>query len=118
LGLGPKLYDFLSAKFVNVRNKLVFVPDRPSQRSLMFVSKDGAYPNEAPGCSTLGQAPGLTHKQSTSLERPTRDKHSSFSRTFENYGRKKFYNIGTRDPLAVKVGQLVDKYKVLERKIS
>jgi hypothetical protein len=55
----------------------VFVPDRPFQPILMLVGKDDAYLDEAPEYSTLGQAPGLTHKQSKSLERPTMDKHSS-----------------------------------------
>ena len=60
----------------------------------MFVSKAGAYPSEALfRCSTLGQAPGLTHKH-TWLERPAREKHSSLLRTSENYICKKFYNIG------------------------
>ncbi len=31
----------------------------------------------------------------TRLERVARDKHSSLLRTFVNYGRKKFYNIGS-----------------------
>ncbi len=32
-----------SSKFTNGRNKLVFVPGRPFQLSLMFASKGGAY---------------------------------------------------------------------------
>jgi hypothetical protein len=31
------------------------------------------------------------------LERPVRDKHASLLRTFVNYSRKKFYNIGTSE---------------------
>jgi len=35
----------------------MFVPGKPFQPSLMFASKAGAYPNEAPfRCSTLGWA--------------------------------------------------------------
>jgi len=35
----------------------------PFQLSIMFGSKAGAYPGEAPlRCTTLGQGPGLTHK--------------------------------------------------------
>ncbi len=49
----------------------------------------GAYPSEAPfRCSTLGQAPGLTHKHQTRLERLAKDKHSSLLRKSVNYGRK------------------------------
>ncbi len=48
-------------------------------------------------CSTLGQASGLTNKHQTRLERLARDKHSSLSRKFVNYGRKKFYRIGPGD---------------------
>jgi hypothetical protein len=51
----------------------------------MFVSKAGAYPNEAPfRCSTLGHAPGLTNNH-TMLERLAREKHSSLLQTFRNY---------------------------------
>jgi hypothetical protein len=46
--------------------------------------------------STLGEAPGLAHKQKTKLERLARYKHSSLLRKFVTYGRKKFYNIGPR----------------------
>ncbi len=41
-------------------------------------------------CSTLGWAPGLTHKHNSRLERSARDKHSSLLRTFVNYGRNSF----------------------------
>jgi len=41
----------------------VFVPGKPFQPSPMFSGMGGAYLSEAPfRCSTLGQAPGLTHK--------------------------------------------------------
>jgi hypothetical protein len=38
----------------------------------------------------------LLHYPQTRLERLARDKHTSLLRTFVNYGRKKFYNIGAR----------------------
>jgi hypothetical protein len=37
----------------------------------------------------------LAHKHKTRLAKLARDKHSSLLRTFVNYGRKKFYEIGT-----------------------
>ncbi len=43
-------------------------------------------------CSSLGQAPGLTHKHYTRLERLARDKHFSTWRKYVNYGRKKVYS--------------------------
>ncbi len=40
-----------------------------SQPKLKFASKTGAYPSEAHfWCSTIGQAPALTHKQQTRLK--------------------------------------------------
>jgi hypothetical protein len=36
----------------------------------------------------------FTNRHYTKLERLAMDKHSSLLRTFVNYGRKKFYNIG------------------------
>ncbi len=75
----------------------MFVPGKLFQLSVMIVGKAGAYLAEALfRCSTLGYAPGLTHKHYTRLERLNRNKHSSLLRTFVNYGRKKFYNIGCR----------------------
>ncbi len=62
---------------MNILNKLVFVPDKPFQSSLIFVSETVAYPSEAP-------APGLTHKRQNRLKRPTRDKSPSLLRTFVN----------------------------------
>jgi hypothetical protein len=38
----------------------------------------------------------LLHYPQTRLERLARDKHTSLLRTFVNYVRKKFYNIGAR----------------------
>ncbi len=57
-----------------------------------------AYMSEAPfreRCSTLGQAPSLTHKHQTRLERLARDKHSGLLRKSVNYGRNKFYDTGS-----------------------
>ncbi len=64
-----------------------FVLGKPFQPSLMFAVKAGAYLTEAPfRCSTLGQAPDLTHKHQTRLERlakqePTLRKESQGSYT-------------------------------------
>jgi hypothetical protein len=64
----------------------MFVPGKPFQPSVMFVSKTGSYPSEVPfKCSTLGLAPGLTHKHYTRLEKLARDKHSSLLRKSVNY---------------------------------
>jgi hypothetical protein len=64
-----------------------------NQPSIMFVSKAGANPSEAPSRSyTLGEAPGQTRKHQTKLERPGRDKHCTLTRTIVNYGNKRFYN--------------------------
>ena len=61
----------------------------------MFVGKAGAYSiKESFGCSTLGWAPGLGHKQKTRLEELARDKPSSLLVKFVTYGRKKFHKIG------------------------
>ncbi len=55
----------------------------------------GAYPGEAPfRCSTLGYAPGLTHKHQSRQERLARDKQSSLIRKSVDYDRKKFYSTG------------------------
>jgi hypothetical protein len=62
----------------------MFVRDKPFQSSLKLASKARAYPSEAPvKCSTLGKAPGLTHKHYTRMERPERD--SRLLQTFINY---------------------------------
>ncbi len=46
-------------------------------------------PSEQPfRCSTQGQAPDLTHKQQTKLERLARDIDSNFFRKFVNYRQK------------------------------
>jgi hypothetical protein len=64
----------------------------------MYAGKAGANPSEATFmCSTLGKAPGLIHKDYTSLERLARNKHSILLRTLINRAYKKFYNIGPRD---------------------
>jgi hypothetical protein len=75
--------------------KLEFVPGKPFQPSLMFAGKVGAYPSEAPlSCSTLGWAPGLTHKHQTRLERFARDKRSSLLRKSVINGQKSFITLG------------------------
>ncbi len=72
----------------------MFAPGKSFQPCLIFGSKARAYPSEAPfRCSTLGYAPGLTHKHKTRLGRLARDKHSSLLRKSVNYGRKKFYSV-------------------------
>jgi hypothetical protein len=70
-------------------------PSKHVQSSLMFDGKAGTYPREETfSCSTLGLTPVLTHNLYIRLENPERGKHSSLLRTFVNYDRKKFYNIG------------------------
>ncbi len=60
------------------------------------IGTERAYPKEAPfRCSTLGQAPGLTHQHQTRLERLAKEKRSSLLRKVVTYRRKKFYNIVT-----------------------
>ena len=62
----------------------MFVPDKPFHPSLKLASKARAYPSGVPvKCSTLGKAPGLTHKHYTRMERPERD--SRLLQTFINY---------------------------------
>jgi hypothetical protein len=39
---------FLLSQLIYFRNKLLFVPGKPFQPSLMFAGKSGAYPSEAP----------------------------------------------------------------------
>ncbi len=53
-----------------------------------------AFPTQSFRCSTLGEAPALTAKHWTWLERLARDNHSSLLRKSVNYSRKKFYSIG------------------------
>ncbi len=80
---------------MNVGNKLVFLPGKQLQPSLMFVSKAKAYPSKTPfRFSLLGQTSGLTHKHWPMLERPAMDKHFSLLRTLVNYERKKVCNFG------------------------
>jgi hypothetical protein len=92
--------DQLGANVINLvtpfHNKLeAFVPVKSFQPSLMFAGKAGAYPCEAHfRCSTLGYAPGLTHKHKTRLQRLARDKYSSLLSKGVTNNRKKFYNIG------------------------
>ncbi len=64
------------------------------QSSVMFQGKAGAYPIEASFmCSTLGQAPGFTHKHYNRFGMLNSDKHSSLLHKSVNYGRKKVDNI-------------------------
>ncbi len=68
-----------------------FVPGKPLQPSLVFGGKAEAYPSEAPfRCSTVGQAPSLTHKHWKGLP----GTNTSLSRKSVNYGRYKFYDTG------------------------
>jgi hypothetical protein len=84
----------------------VSVPGRPFQLSVMFVGKAVVYLSEVPSrCSTLGLAPGLTHKHPTRLERPTRDKHSSLLGKFVNYC------FITLDPGVVKAFKMIVIYE-------
>ncbi len=60
----------------------------------MFEGLGGAYLSEASFIySTLGCAPGLTHKHNT---KHAKGKRASLLRKFVNYGRKKFYSFGRR----------------------
>ncbi len=54
----------------------------------LFLSMAAAYPPLR--CSTLGQAPGLTHKHQTRQEWSARAKHSNLLPTFIIYGCKGF----------------------------
>jgi hypothetical protein len=84
LGPGPNAIK----NFTFVIYEYSFVTGEPFQPSLMFVRKGGAYPSGA-------------HKRSGALPTNIRlswkglpGKNSSLLRTFVNYGRKKFCNIG------------------------
>ncbi len=68
---GQYYKTFYGRNFINFRNKLVFVPVKPSQPSIMFAFM-----------TTAG------------LERLARDKRSSLLQKIVTYGRRKFYNIG------------------------
>ncbi len=69
---------------MNFRNELVFVPGKPFQPSLIFVSKDGDYPSEAHfKCFTLGKL----------LDLPTNirlDRKCMSGTNFLNYGQTSF----------------------------
>jgi hypothetical protein len=73
----------------------VFGSDKRFHPSLMFASKVKSFPKrgETESCSTwVGSRP---YPQKLDLGgKACQDKHSSLLRTFVNYGRKKFYNIG------------------------
>jgi hypothetical protein len=60
----------------------------------MFVGEARFYPSETSfRYSTLGWAPGLTHKHKTRLERLGRDKHYSLLQKSVNYGQKSFITL-------------------------
>ncbi len=67
------------------------------EASLMRVRRARAYPSEWPSFeySTLGQAPGITHKHLNRLDRLARDKHFSLIDTIVNYSYKTFNNTGS-----------------------
>ncbi len=88
---------------MNIRNKL-FVPCRPFQHSLMFVSKAITYPSGAPFqvlSSRVGSRPSPTNIRQDWKGFPG-TKQCRLLQMFVNYGCKKFYNIGSwRQNLAV-----------------
>jgi hypothetical protein len=61
----------------------------------MFVGQPSTLPKSRASfrCS-IREGWGLCLKHKARLEMPDNDKHSNLLRTFVNYGRKKFYNIG------------------------
>jgi hypothetical protein len=59
----------------------VFVRGRPFHPNLMFLNKDVTYLKS----STLWEAPVVTHKHLTMLERSAGDKHLSLLVTFVSY---------------------------------
>ncbi len=74
-----------------------FCPWQAFQLSLMFVVKARSLPQSGSSERSITRVgSGLTGKHQTRLENLARDKHSSLLRNFINYGRKKFYSIGTR----------------------
>ncbi len=76
-GLICTTHHFLSNLRMGTINQCFF-PNRPFLLSLMLASKSTDYPSEEFfRCSTLAQAPCLTHKFQTSLEKPVGNKHTS-----------------------------------------
>ncbi len=63
----------------------MFTSVRPFQPSLMFASEAGFYPSEASTFQVVHLRVSLTHKHQTSLEKPTRNKHSHSFGPFVNY---------------------------------
>ncbi len=62
---------------------MAYIPSKPLQLSLIFLSKAKAVPNKALLiCYILVQGPSLTRKYYTGLDKITRDKHSSFFSLF------------------------------------
>ncbi len=75
----------------------MFIPGRPFQPSLMLVSKVRSLPYSGASERFFTQVgSGPTHKHLARLERLSSDKRSCFLQTFENYRRKKFYNLDSR----------------------
>jgi hypothetical protein len=62
--LAQMFTELFTSKFTNDPKKLVLVPDRLFQISLMFESKAGAYPRKhlSVRYSTQGWVPGITKK--------------------------------------------------------
>jgi hypothetical protein len=86
----------LGPYFTNGLNKLEgFVPGKPFQPNVMFAGKARSLPK-------LDYSD--THKHDAFLEIFPRDKHCSLFGRYINYGRKKFYNIGTRGRSGKKLG--------------
>ncbi len=84
-------------KLFYVHNLRMFVisqsvcPWKAFTACVLIVGKAGTYLSEALSrCSTLEQAPGLTHNHQTRLERLARNKQSHLLRKFVNCGQKSF----------------------------
>ncbi len=90
--------DWKDSSETNTLAYYVFVPGKPFQLSLIFArSKIKAYLSGVPFRDSRLRVVDQTHqKHWTGLERLARDKHSRLLRKFINYGRKKFYNYGSR----------------------
>jgi hypothetical protein len=71
----------------------VFVAGKPFQPSLMLLAKSKNLERNVFQVVNLGMLRPYQNKHLTRLERLARDKRSSFSGTFANYGHKRSYNI-------------------------
>ncbi len=79
----------------------MFVPGKPLQPSLLFAGKAKSLPKMGTSfrCSSwVGSSPSHKHKHHKGWrDLPvTNTQHSSLLRTFVNYGRETFHNIGRR----------------------